>query len=129
MIQQRFDADCAAACLAMLLGVTYEQVAQHCAGNQLVRYGVPDFKLIDIARLFDRELVAVDSTLIDWTRPAILTVPSYNTQPGAGSNGMHAVFWDGARCHDPNEGRPGKRTYTNQAARRQALDGMQLAAS
>jgi hypothetical protein len=37
----------------------------------------------------------------------------------------HAVYWDGTRIYDPNQGCKGKKSYTSQAAWEVAIDGYQ----
>lgn len=122
-IQQRFTSDCAVACMAMFLGVDYEDVAAHCTGYELVRHGLPNSRERYIADLFEVEIVFRDRSLVDWSRPAVLTVPSLNSPKG----GTHAVYWDGTRAWDPNHGREGRKSYSNQAAREMAIEAYQKA--
>lgn len=116
-IQQRMPADCAVACLAMLLGKSYEDIASHCNGHELVRHGLGWHREQHIAGLFNAKLEVVDISLVNWKRAAILTVPSLNDGRGQ----THAVYWDGKRVWDPQKGRPGKAAYTNQRAREFAI--------
>ncbi len=112
-IQQRMPADCAVAALAMLLRRSYEDIARHCSGAELVSHGLPFPREQYIARLFKVEIEPIDISLLNWARAAILTVPSLND----GGGQTHAVYWDGKRTWDPQKGRPGKAGYTNQRAR------------
>lgn len=123
LIQQRFTADCAVCCLAMFLGVDYEKVAQHCRGDELVRNGLVNMRERYIAELFEVAIVFRDVGKLDQTQPAVLTVPSLNSDRGQ----THAVYWDGQRVWDPNHGLAGRRSYTNQAAWSVAIEGYQRA--
>lgn len=122
-IQQRMPADCAIAALAMFLGKSYEDIARHCSGAELVQYGLPWPRERHICSLFKVDVEVVDVSLLNWKRAAILTVPTLN-EPGGGT---HAVYWDGRRAWDPQKGRPGKATYSNQRARAFALTGIRRA--
>ena len=119
-VQQRMPADCVVACLAMFLGQTYEDIARHCAGAELVMYGLPWSRERHICELFKVDVECVDRTLVNWRRAAILTVPSLNDGKGQ----THAVYWDGRRVWDPQKGRPGKAAYTNQRAREFCIVGI-----
>jgi hypothetical protein len=44
-IQQKFAADCAVACLAMFLGVEYEDVLRHVSGHELTLSGLITVRL------------------------------------------------------------------------------------
>jgi hypothetical protein len=120
-IQQKFTADCAVACLAMFLGVEYEDVLRHVSGHELTLVGLTNSREAYIARLFEVEIYFLDRTKIDRFKPAVLTVPSLNSKTGL----THAVYWDGTRIYDPNQGRKGKESYTSQAAWKVAIDGYQ----
>lgn len=120
MIQQHFQSDCAVACLAMFLGVKYEDVAKHCHGFELVTFGLCGKRTYDIADLFGADILWRDVSKLDYSKPAVLSVPSLNI-PG----GRHSVYWDGKTIFDPNVGRPDKRTYTTENAWDYALDGYQ----
>ena len=123
---QKFDADCVVACLAMLLGVEYEEIAAQCLGHELVKFGVPDSKARKICAMFKIKLDdALHPTVMDWSKPAILTVPSLNQTMDGCTNGTHAIYWDGKRVWDPQKGRKGRKTYTNQRAREYCLYGQQ----
>jgi hypothetical protein len=121
LIQQKFTADCAVAALAMFLGVDYEDILPHVAGHELVHNGLANAREKYIAGMFEVEIVFRDRTKIDWSQPAVLTVPSMNSETGA----THAVYWDGDRVWDPNHGRVGKKSYTNQMAREVVIDAYQ----
>ena len=118
---ERFTADCAVACLAMFLGVEYEDVLRHVGGHELTLRGLTNYREAYIARLFEVEISFLDRTKIDRSKPAVLTVPSLNSKTGL----THAVYWDGTRIYDPNQGCKGKKTYTSQAAWEVAIDGYQ----
>jgi hypothetical protein len=62
-----------------------------------------------------------DRRVMDWSESAILSVPSLNEAEGV----THSVYWDGRRAWDPQQGREGKLTYTNQMAREVAITGIQ----
>jgi len=125
LMRQRFDADCAVCCLAMFLGLEYEDVAKHCAGYELVWAGLTNDRERAIASLYRVDVEFVDGSRIDWDRPAVVTVPSLNAcgeRPAT-----HAVYWDGERSWDPNSGREGKRVYTNQLVVEAAIEAYQRA--
>jgi len=113
-VQQRMSADCTVAALAMFLGRSYEDIARHCSGAELVQYGLPWARERHICELFKVDVEVVDRSLINWKHAAILTVPSLNDGKGQ----THAVYWDGHRVWDPQKGREGKASYTNQQARK-----------
>lgn len=116
-VQQRMPADCVVATLAMFLGRSYEDIARHCNGAELVSYGLPWVRERHICELFKIEVELVDISLLDWRRAAILTVPSLNDGKGQ----IHSVYWDGRRAWDPQQGREGYAAYTNQRAREFAI--------
>jgi len=120
-VQQKFNSDCAVACMAMFLDVDYEDVVRHCAGYELVSCGLTNHRERYIAGLFEVEIVFRDRTKLDRSQAAVLTLPSLNSDKPS----THAVYWDGTRVHDPNHGRPGKRIYTNQSAWEVVIDGYQ----
>lgn len=124
-VQQKFDADCVVACLAMFLGVEYEEIATHCKGYEIVKFGVSDSVSKRICGMFKIEIEPLHPTVMDWAEPAILTVPSLNQVVDGQTNGTHAIYWDGKRVYDPQKGRKGRKTYTNQAAREYCLYGQQ----
>lgn len=109
-IQQKFGSDCAVACLAMFLGVPYDRVALHVTGWELVEHGLTGPRVDFLAGLFGVEIRYRAPEIIDWERPAVLSVPSLN------NGGAHAVFWDGVRFWDPQEGNAGKRAYSPEAS-------------
>lgn len=123
LIQQRFTSDCAVACLAMFLGVDYEAIVRHCTGYELVLNGLANAREAYIAKMFEVDLIFLDRTKLKKRKPAVLTVPSLNSDKGA----THALYWDGKRIYDPNYGRSGKRTYTNQSAWEVVIEGYQRA--
>lgn len=105
----------------MFLGEDYENVAKHCTGYELVRDGLPNFREETIARKFEVDIKFLDPSKIDRSKPTVLTVPSLN------ADGTHAVYWDGRRIWDPNSGREGKNTFSNQRAWEMAIEGYQRA--
>ena len=116
-VQQRMLADCVVATLAMFLGRSYEDIARHCSGAELVQHGLPFPRGQHICELFKTKVEVVDISLLDWKRAAILTVPSLNDGKGQ----THSVYWDGKRAWDPQQGREGYAAYTNQRARQFAI--------
>ena len=123
-VTQRFEYDCGVCCLAMFLGVDYESIVRHSTGYELTLSGLTNDREKFIASMFETEIVFRVRDHLDRARPAVLTVPSLNA---AGAHGTHAVYWDGRRAWDPNHGRAGKKTYTNQAAWEVCIDGYQRA--
>ena len=59
-IQQKFAADCAVACLAMFLGVEYEDILRHVDGHELTLGGLTRYRATYIARLFEVEIFFLD---------------------------------------------------------------------
>lgn len=112
LIQQKFSSDCGVACLAMFLGRPYEDVAVHCSGWELMRHGLSGPRVDFLTCLFGVEINYRHPDVIDWTKPAVLSVTSLNV------DGAHAVYWDGERINDPNEGKPGKRAYSEDINKR-----------
>lgn len=122
LIKQRFDKDCALCCLAMILGISYEEAyeAQGDLGDLLRTRGpygkefvnlfanlglVPD---IEYKTLFLLPEYCNDTFLQNalWGRPALIEVRSKNY----GKSGeKHIVYWDGRELFDPSN----KRTYQN----------------
>lgn len=121
LIQQRMPADCAVAALAMFLNVTYEDVAIHCSGAELVRSGLSWVRENHILGLFQVECDVFAPSVIDWVQPAILSVPTLNEPEG----GTHSIYWDGKRVWDPQTNRKGKSWYTNQMAKELVISGIQ----
>ena len=120
-VQQRMPADCAVAVLAMFIEVTYEDIARHCTGAELVASGLSWVRENHILNLFKTTCDVFDRKIMDWSEPAILSVPSLNEADGV----THSVYWDGQRVWDPQQGREGKQSYTNQMARELAVTGIQ----
>lgn len=120
-IQQRMPADCAVAALAMFLEKPYEHIAELCSGAELVRLGLSWTRENFILGLFDVEADVYAASLIDWSQPAILSVPTLNEAEG----GSHSIYWDGNRVWDPQMGREGKSSYTNQQAKEFAITAIQ----
>lgn len=120
-VQQRMPADCAVATLAMFLGVAYEDIARHCTGAELVDSGLSWSRENHILHLFRKPCDVFDRTVMDWNAPAILSVPSINEAEGV----THSLYWDGNRVWDPQQGRKGKHSYSNQMARELAITGIQ----
>lgn len=115
-------ADCAVAALAMFLGVAYEGIARHCTGAELVDSGLSWVRENHILNLFKTPCDVFDRTVMDWSAPAILSVPSLNEAEGV----THSIYWDGQRVWDPQQGREGKSSYTNQMAQELAVTGIQI---
>jgi len=122
-VQQRMPADCAVAALAMFLNLAYEDIARHCTGAELVDSGLTWIRENYILNLYKTPCDVFDKTVMDWSKPAILSVPSLNEAEGV----THSVYWDGRRIWDPQQGRAGKVAYRNQMAREVAITGIQRA--
>jgi hypothetical protein len=71
LTQQKFTADCAVACLAMFLGVEYEDVLRHVDGHELTLGGLTNSREAYIARLFEVEI-----SFLDRTRSIVPSQPS-----------------------------------------------------
>lgn len=122
-VQQRMPADCAVATVAMFLGRSYEDIARHCTGAELVQYGLSWAREEHVCGLFKTSVEVVDIGFLDWKRAAILSVPSLNEGKGQ----THSIYWDGKRAWDPQQGREGYAAYTNQGARQFAITAIRRA--
>lgn len=120
-VQQRMPADCSVAAIAMFLGRPYEDIAEHCSGIELTRVGLTWVREDFIFRLFNVEVDVFAREVMDWSEPAILSVPTLNEAEG----GTHSIYWDGSRVWDPQMGRPGKSSYTNQRAKEFVITAIQ----
>jgi len=95
LVKQKKVGQCGPACLAMVTGMTLEEVMEE-VGD--VSYGLNDAQMVDF--LMKHNIPAISSTI--WPSaaiPAILTVPSLN-HIGL----LHYVVWDGERFLDPTMG-------------------------
>jgi hypothetical protein len=115
LIKQRTDTDCNLCCLAMALGITYEEM-ESC----LTLADAPTLAKSGMSNPMEDRLLAVkgyvpeahfrrlypQSHLVQthflrhilWGRRAVLTVMSKNN-----NDGMHAIYWDGKALFDPTQ--------------------------
>ena len=66
---------CAVACLAMFLGVEYEDALRHVGGHELTLGGLTNNREAYIARLFEVEISFLDRTKIDRSKASRLDCP------------------------------------------------------
>ena len=96
----RTDCDCMVACLAMLMGWTYEQAADFFPPKAITETGYRWELLVPYLSANKIRLVWYGSdaiTSVDWSRPAMVDVPSLT----APDKGDHIIFWDGQKVIDP----------------------------
>lgn len=115
-MKQRNDNDCAVCCLAMLLNVGYDKLAEHQPGfmRQINGRGASLDDIDTVLQSYGHQhsvtykrlyVADLDSTTVKkmlTLRPAIIVAPSLN------NNGLHMVYWDGHMLHDPSP----KKQYT-----------------
>lgn len=101
IVKQRTDCDCMVASMAMLLGWTYEQMAEYFPPKAVKETGYTWQPLIDYLRRAARVyLVWFPPEMIshvDWSKPAVVDVPSLNSP----ERGDHIIYWDGEKVIDP----------------------------
>lgn len=100
-IEMRTDCDCMVACLAMLMGWTYEQAAEFFPPKAITETGYRWEMLVPYLSANRIRLVWHGSdaiTSVDWSRPAMVDVPSLT----APDKGDHIIFWDGQKVIDPS---------------------------
>jgi len=105
MIKMRTRCDCQVACLAMLLGWTYEEVADFFPPKAIRETGYRWKWIIPyMNEHLDLEFQWFDCQNIfpDWSKPAVVTVPSL-TLP---ERGDHVIFWNEEKVIDPSNIEP-----------------------
>lgn len=104
-VYQRTSSDCVVCCLAMYLGVSYEEaramVQDHPGG------GVCFNQAVEALRKRGRS--ARRSVYFFSGFPAILDLPSLNLV-----GRMHACYWDGEKAWDPNAGKSDRLVWTTE---------------
>ena len=110
--------ECAAACLAMLLGHTLFNVKQAlgAVGWRNDSEGVWHHQTREVARMFERDLISGNKNAIknfnQFVIPKVnmpncmLTIPSMNYE-----GKFHAVTWLDGKILDPNNGVPGRKFW------------------
>lgn len=115
LIEQRTKSDCVLCCIAMVLGLTYEQAAEK-AGVAFVELmnsdrGCDDkmemalYKAMGLVKDkdFQKLHIAIHWTNVSfvrtilWGRPALLSVRSRNN-----ADGWHKIYWTGTEIRDPS---------------------------
>lgn len=103
LVQQRTDGDCAVACIAMFAKVSYDTVIKDCfEGRDPYGVNCPE----EAAALTKLGIYGASVPRFVDSVAGILTVPSLNTR-----NQWHAVFTDGEKLFDPQNGRESKKFY------------------
>lgn len=132
LIRQRGPRDCGIAAIAMFTGRPYEEVLEaglasggylkgggtRSSGEILHQLGyhwenlVTDtkpntrrFRTVAVMEYYQSPDFVRD---ILWGRPCLMSVPSLNKE-----GGYHLIYYDGQRILDPQEGRKGKKFYTD----------------
>jgi hypothetical protein len=100
-VRMRTDCDCMVASMAMLLGWTYEQMAEYFPPKAVKETGYAWQPLIEYLRHAGKVyLIHYPSALlesVDWTKPAVVDVPSLT----APEKGDHIIYWNGTTVIDP----------------------------
>lgn len=113
-LRQRTPADCALCCMAMAMGLTYEQaVAKLPTDLRAIilskglwsedeerfhaAFGLVKDRDFKHLRIWGHWATAGGIRNLLWGRRAIITVRSRHN-----SEGLHDVYWDGAELHDPS---------------------------
>jgi hypothetical protein len=99
-IRMKTTCDCMVAALAMLLNCSYDEASQYFPLKAIQETGyrwewlVPYLKRCGINLIwYSGELLSY----VDWTKPAIVDVPSLTTDKGD-----HIIFWNGVQVVDPS---------------------------
>ena len=116
LIQQRTPSDCALACIAMAAGasswddVWTQEDADKIAGKGISPFDYSEWgKRIGLRFDYCNIYAGMSQDIVRFLlrgQAAILSVNSLNIDGGS-----HAVYWDGQRLWDPNEGVPGKTAF------------------
>lgn len=116
LIQQKTDNDCALAATAMAIGApSWESVWTQADLDAVAGKGAHTSDVFEKVGLRDRKhylnvgVYSLDigrAASLLWERAAILSVASINT-----AYGWHAVYWDGSKLWDPQEGRPDRQFF------------------
>ena len=111
IINQRTDRDCVIACIAMWTCNPYEEILSAFEGKfgdeWLTKYGVTSDQQGELLRYFGIIPVTISTCPTECT--GILSFPSLNVPAGG-----HALFWSNGKVYDPQNGREGKKFYTNE---------------
>ncbi len=102
VVKMRTKCDCMVACLAMLMGWTYEKAVEYFPPKAVKDTGYMWEWLLPYLRSERIWINFYDQNAIEyhanWSRPAMVTVPSL-TSPELGD---HVIFWDGNKVLDPS---------------------------
>lgn len=99
LIQQRTDKDCGLACIAMYLGITYDDAVILCERATDFHWK-PDMPVNFATELMALRAAGHSSAIVqefDPDRPAIISILSINFP-----DLLHAVYWDGREVFDPS---------------------------
>ena len=118
LVPQRDGRDCVVCCLAMALGLTYEEILDHlppgCSYFEETDVGLqtPHAHAILKRNCYGFKFIFPESDPSDGTvmpkvgdEPALITIRSLNRE-----GSTHMVYWDGEELYDPS---PGKRVEIN----------------
>lgn len=99
MVKQRGKSDCGVACIAMYLGITYEDAVSLCQ-RATDDHWKPDMPVNFATELMALRAAGQSSAIVqefDPDRPAIISILSINFP-----DLLHAVYWDGREVFDPS---------------------------
>lgn len=108
LIRQRFKADCVVASVAMYCKVPYEKVVEVLESLKIKPSNLGGNDTLRAMKQLGHVNVTEKLEFYDFL-PCILSVPSLNNK-----GRMHAVYWDGERIWDPQEGNEGMEFYTTE---------------
>ena len=100
IIKMRTNCDCMVAVLAMLLNCSYEEAGEYFPPKAIKHTGYRWEWLIPYLSKCGVHLTWFEQRtihLVDWTKPAMVDVPSLTTDIGD-----HIIYWDGEKVIDPS---------------------------
>jgi len=107
-IKQKYKWDCCIASIAMMVGCEYEEVFE--AFKELFpkhkKNGLSDDEIFELLIYFKQKPKLIDDVILGVA--GIIFLPSKNEPDGS-----HAVYFDGEKIFDPNNGRRGKKFYNH----------------
>lgn len=102
LIKQKFKGDCAAASLAMFLGVTYDELIKHFPKEYEEKFvdGIWNSRIFEVAsKVYGKELLCYKDNF-DLTKPSLVVADSLNYE-----GRKHTMYWDGKNIYDPALGK------------------------
>ena len=102
LILQRHSFDCAVACIAMFVSVSYEEVAEYHKKTTGFQQGLSFMEIFNSLKHFGLQPCVMN--MFPHPKPCLLVVPSLN-KPAK----KHMIVWDGYNVKDPSS----KKVYNN----------------